>query len=418
MHPLATDRRELLRIVEGTLSALQVQDPSDLIGLVASVTASPVAEIEAERDAVINALENSARTLRLHNDLADLSPRATSGPSEKEPPFIPEDQALSLVQSAIEEFRPEATLPAAGAFDPTDPGWVSVAWEKLKALFRGKHKFIKHTSPMSFQLQLPDAATVALFSDWGTGEQTAVRVMQQIKNRNPTHAVHLGDVYYSGTESEIKKRFLAVIDAVGPSPDSCMYLALNSNHEMYSGGHAYFELTLKHRFKQEASYFNLRNTHWQLIGLDSGYEDHGLKDPQKGWLQAQLAAAGTKNILLTHHQLFSPFESRAFDRKLHEKVGPLLGGVFAWFWGHEHKAIVYEQHLGIHARCIGHGAIPESVPYGAPKFTNIPIKQIDQRPGPDGDNMHGFALLRFNGARLDVEYIDELGHIWFQEQLA
>jgi hypothetical protein len=109
--------------------------------------------------------------------------------------------------------------------------------------------------------------TVALFSDWGTGEETARRVMRQIKLQNPTHAVHLGDVYYSGTEKEIQRRFLDIIDAEGPSPTTCTYLALNSNHEMYSGGHAYFELTLKTRFQQEASYFNLRNAHWQLIGL-------------------------------------------------------------------------------------------------------------------------------------------------------
>jgi hypothetical protein len=417
MHPIATDRNALLRIVEGTVSALQAPDPSSLVAAVATANVLTAEEVEAQRDAVVNALENSARTLRLHGDLVSMTPTATAG-AVREAPFIPEDQVLSLMQSAIEEFMPENSLATAGPFDPTDPGWVSVAWEKLKALFRGKHKFITHTSLNSFQLQLPDQATVALFSDWGTGEETAKRVMRQIALQNPTHAIHLGDVYYSGTEKEIQHRFLDIIDAEGPPPASCLYLALNSNHEMYSGGHAYFELTLKTRFHQEASYFNLRNAHWQLIGLDSGYEDHGLKDPQREWLIAQLGASGPRNILLTHHQLFSPFESRAFDRKLHQKVEPLLSQVFAWFWGHEHKAIVYGKHKGIHARCIGHGAIPEDVPYGNPKFTNVPILKVDERQGPEGDNMHGFALLRFNGNQLHVSYIDELGATWFSEDLA
>jgi hypothetical protein len=403
--------------VEGTVSALQAPDPSSLVAAVATANVLTAEEVEAQRDAVVNALENSARTLRLHGDLLSMTPAATAG-AVREAPFIPEDQVLSLMQSAIEEFMPEESLATAGPFDPTDPGWVSVAWEKLKALFRGKHKFITHTSLDSFQLQLPDQATVALFSDWGTGEATAKRVMQQIALQNPTHAIHLGDVYYSGTEKEIQERFLDIIDAEGPPPAGCRYLALNSNHEMYSGGHAYFELTLKTRFHQEASYFNLRNAHWQLIGLDSGYEDHGLKDPQRDWLVAQLGASGPKNILLTHHQLFSPFESRASDRKLHQKVEPLLDKVFAWFWGHEHKAIVYGKHKGIHARCIGHGAIPEDVPYGNPKFPDVPILKVDERQGPDGDNMHGFALLRFNGNRLQVSYIDELGATWFSEDLA
>ncbi|HBL31634.1 MAG TPA: hypothetical protein DD490_32835 [Acidobacteria bacterium] len=417
MHPIATDRNALLRIVEGTVSALQTPDPSSLVAAVATANVLTAEEVEAQRDAVVNALENSARTLRLHGDLVSMTPTASAG-AIREAPFIPEDQVLSLMQSAIEEFMPENSLATAGPFDPTDPGWVSVAWEKLKALFRGKHKFITHTSLNSFQLQLPEQATVALFSDWGTGEETAKRVMRQIALQNPTHAIHLGDVYYSGTEKEIQHRFLDILDAEGPSPASCLYLALNSNHEMYSGGHAYFELTLKTRFHQEASYFNLRNAHWQLIGLDSGYEDHGLKDPQREWLVAQLGASGPRNILLTHHQLFSPFESRAFDRKLHQKVEPLLGKVFAWFWGHEHRAIVYGKHKGIHARCIGHGAIPEDVPYGNPRFTDVPILKVDERQGPEGDNMHGFALLRFNGSQLHVSYIDELGTTWFSEDLA
>ena len=418
MHRLATNRKALLRIVEGTVSALQKDDTSDLMAAVATASSSSVSEAESQRDATINALENSARTLRLHEDLAVAAPHVIAA-TVREVPFIPEDQVLSLVQSAIAEFMPEdrvGTAGAAAAFDPSDPGWLSVALEKLKALFKGKHKFTAHTSLSSFQRPLPDRATIALFSDWGTGEGSARRVMRQIALQNPTHAIHLGDVYFSGTEKEIQRRFLDIIDAEGPPPAACTYLALNSNHEMYSGGHAYFDLTLKSRFNQEASYFNLRNAHWQVIGLDSGYEDHGLKDPQREWLEAQLAEIGPRNILLTHHQLFSPFESRAFDRKLHKKIEPLLGNVFAWFWGHEHKAIVYGKHKGIHARCIGHGAIPEGVPYGSPTFADVPILQVDERRGPDGENMHGFALLRFDKDRLHVSYIDELGSTWFSEE--
>jgi hypothetical protein len=239
--------------VEGTVSALHTQDPSALTRAIAAANRTSPAEVEAERDALINALENAARTLRLHNDLvAALSQQATAAP-RRDVPFIPEDQVLSLMQSAIAEFIPEGAVPAA-PFDPRDPRWISVAWEKLKALFRGKHTFIQHTSLDSFQLQLPDRAVVVLFSDWGTGEETAKRVMRQIKRQNPTHAIHLGDVYYSGTNDEIRERFLDIIDAEGPSSSNCKYLALNSNHEMYSGGHAYFELTLKNHFRQEASY--------------------------------------------------------------------------------------------------------------------------------------------------------------------
>src|SRR5688572_30697350 len=133
MHPIATDRNALLKVVEDTISALQSRDPSPVVAAVAAATVSSPEDVEAQRDAVVNALENSARTLRLHNDLTAMTPRATAG-MRPEPPFIPEDQALSLIQSAIEEFRPEETLAAAAPFDTNDPGWLSVAFEKLKAL--------------------------------------------------------------------------------------------------------------------------------------------------------------------------------------------------------------------------------------------------------------------------------------------
>jgi hypothetical protein len=321
-----------------------------------------------------------------------------------------------LLQSAYDEYQQGAGAEITEApFDPTDPRWITVAWEKLKALFRGKRKFIKHSDATSFRQDLPENAVVALFSDWGTGEPTAQRVMQQIRNANPTHAIHLGDVYHSGTPKEVDERFLQIIENHGPSFDSCRYFSLNANHDMYSGGYGYFDSILP-RFGQEASYFNLRNQHWQVIGLDSGYEDHGLQDPQGEWLSAQLNQQGLKSILLSHHQLFSPYEARSNDRTLERKVSPLLARVFAWFWGHEHKLIVFGEHDGIKARCIGHGAIPVRVPYGQPEFSDIPIHRVDERAGPDGDAIHGFALLRFAGDKIDISYIDEFGSEFFTER--
>jgi hypothetical protein len=73
-------------------------------------------------------------------------------------------------------------------------------------------------------------------------------------------------------------------------------------------------------------------------------------------------------------------------------------------------------HLGIKARCIGHGAVPATVPYGTPNFPDVPIVRVDERRSPDGVNVHGFALLRFAGAQLDVSYIDEFGSEFFAER--
>jgi hypothetical protein len=366
-------------------------------------------------EGIANSLSAALDWARLESQVSDIASALESVAAESaDVPYLPSNQVLALLQSAHDEFLELQELER--PFDNTDPGWISVAFEKLKALFRGKRKFISHTNFDSFVETLPSGAVVALFSDWGTGEETAERVLKQIRAANPTHAIHLGDVYYSGTPKEIEKRFLGVIDRHGPSHQSCRYFALNSNHEMYSGGFGYFDETLP-RFGQQASYFNLKNEHWQLIGLDSGYEDHGLQNPQRDWLKAQLQQQGPKSILLTHHQLFSPYEGRAKDRKLAKKVSDLLPRLFAWFWGHEHKCVIFGDHRGIKARCIGHGAIPASVPYGQPNSPEIPIVHVDEREGPDGVGIHGFALLRFSGSRLDVSYIDEFGSEFFTETL-
>jgi hypothetical protein len=126
-----------------------------------------------------------------------------------------------------------------------------------------------------------------------------------------------------------------------------------------------------------------------------------------------------RSILLSHHQLFSPYDKRALSNTLLPKTSALLPRVHAWFWGHEHRCIVMGDHLGIKARCIGNGAIPSSVPYGVPLFPEVPVRKVDERPSPppDGGGFHGFALLRFAGANVDVSYIDEYGGEFHREKM-
>jgi hypothetical protein len=408
-----TNRRVLMRAAAATLEQIER-------GGLKKPEAAGLEVLPVHPDAVANALAGALEWARLENQVnataVTLESTQLGGP---EMPYYPNNQVLALLQSAYDEYLEERAAAGEGGlempFDTSDPGWLTVAFEKLKELFRGKHKFIQHSSLTSFRHDLPSDAVVALFADWGTGEPTAQRVMQQIRAANPTHAIHLGDVYYSGTPKEVRKRFLNVIDEFGPAPSTCKYLGLNSNHEMYSGGYGYFDTTLP-RLGQESSYFNLANENWQLIGIDSGYEDHGLKDPQKEWVTAQLRQSGPKSILLSHHQLFSPYESIA-DKRLPMKTTDLLTSIYAWFWGHEHKCIILWDHLGIKARCIGHAAVPDSVPFGDPQFSDVPILRVDERRSPDGVNVHGFALLRFSGRRLDVSYIDEFGSEFFAERL-
>jgi hypothetical protein len=44
------------------------------------------------------------------------------------------------------------------------------------------------------------------------------------------------------------------------------------------------------------------------------------------------------------------------------KIGDILTGghVFAWYWGHEHRCVLYDRHdpWFMHGRCVGHGGYP------------------------------------------------------------
>jgi hypothetical protein len=181
---------------------------------------------------------------------------------------------------------------------------------------------------------------------------------------------------YSGTKDEIEKRFLSIWRNL---QIPAQFWALNSNHEMYSGGHGYFEKTLK-EFKQPASYFSLENENWRFIGLDSGYVDHNLNKEQVEWLNAQLSDDSAKTFLMTHHQLFSAYEGQG-DR-MEEKVAPHLndGTIFGWFWGHEHACIIYDTHKNIEGRCIGHGGLPYEIPAAQPPNADVPVKFVDRTP--------------------------------------
>jgi len=60
---------------------------------------------------------------------------------------------------------------------------------------------------------------------------------------------------------EVRARFLGT----WPKRPEAVNRALNSNHEMYSEGDAYFSQTLP-AFDQPGSYFAYQNKNWTFIG--------------------------------------------------------------------------------------------------------------------------------------------------------
>ena len=280
---------------------------------------------------------------------------------------------------------------------------------------------------------IPNTCRIGLTADWGTGlygaPQIAEAFRRQAADRKFDLLMHLGDIYYSGTEKEVEERFLKV----WPTDAAATNRALNGNHEMYSGGFGYFKLVLP-AFGQDGSYFAVQNDDWLLVGLDTAYVDHDIDNAQAAWLTLLVKQAQTpkprKVVLFSHQQPFSRLGSQG--PKLQLALNHLLtaGSIRAWYWGHEHDCIVYDEHPGwnLLGRCLGNGGIPQAPKDAVRGADAAPGRQLadgitwrrlegkDGVPGCivlDGPNAamkkdsdkkrfvpHGFMTLEFNGPAL------------------
>jgi len=345
-----------------------------------------------------------------------------------------------------------ARFAAMAAFTPRRI--LAFAYEYLRNRFGPRHRFEFYEDEDSdkgvYQLQGDDQEIrIALCGDWGTGTDEAYYVGQRILDSSPHYTIHLGDVYYVGDAAEVSQNFLGE-----PNPDNdfqpCCWpcgtngaFALLGNHEMYARGEAYFEdmlpaLGLKNGGGQKASYFCLQNKFWRIIGLDTGYNSVGwpmleilfpadcaLPAKVIDWLkdEVRLNQADERGIiLLSHHQYYSKYD--CCYRKPALQLSQLITGPVLWFWGHEHRLVIYEEFgigdgLRAHGRCIGHGGMPVEYPLPRPQLKDCPVEFIDDRLYFNDENLrlglNGFARLTLRGKSLAIEYVDLTGYAVFRE---
>jgi len=364
--------------------------------------------------------------------------------------YVSHDPEVGLAQSAMNaalEQNATAVSPASAPFEqfgPVDPGWIECVVDGFKTLFTGKAPFVQHQNLSEFLVSIPDQCTIVLVADWGASNSAAVQVAAQIRSINPDICIHLGDIYYAGQDNEADDflgRWPLADRATHKIPLHSSF-ALNGNHEMFSGGKAYFGKVLT-AFGQPASYFGLRNAKWQLLAFDSAYIDQRLLGPvsapkveaakidsrvlsQWNWLVDKIKDNTTQQtILLSHHQPFSAFaQENADGAKLNEDAKNLfdaagVASVFAWFFGHEHRCTLYnDAYSGFKARLIGNGCIPHSPPDPSklPAAGCQPFTRMNTGGNASGDALSGFALLKLNGPAIDIQYINEDGSTFFKEQ--
>jgi len=336
----------------------------------------------------------------------------------------------NLEAGVVVDVGPGGEIWGTGKYQNLDPGWTEAAAVWLENLVLGKHPFGDST-PQT--ISVPNSVQIAMAGDWGTGDwRTAANpapstdVRKHMAFLQPHLTIHLGDVYYAGTNDQ-EKHLLVDLWPKG----SLGALTLNSNHEMYSGAKPYFQVALAANLfadQQQRSFFALENDNWVIVGLDSAYYSNaeglyldgalyaeGGPQLQVDFLRSQ-ATKGKKVIVLTHHNGLT--EDGSKPTALWSQVMsafPEGGAPAYWYWGHVHAAVVYQPQThgptNVLCRCCGHGALP----WGhALELANNPnVVWYENRLAKDPDIpqrvLNGFAVLYLDGPNINEVFYDENG---------
>jgi hypothetical protein len=294
---------------------------------------------------------------------------------------------------------------------------------------------------------------LAITGDWADGSPNSEAVAAEIRRVAPDYTTHLGDIYSVGAQHEIERKF-----AAGPRAEVIWPLgtfgglAVPGNHEYHSGAHAFNNIAMGQHLglrdrsdspirHQPATYFCLRNSHWTIVGLDTGY--HSVKwagleglakvinivpilkdtrwaqslktklpDETLKWLQTILADDSRAIIMLSHHQDLTTLDKRGSHPKPREQISRLLDRHrrILWLCGHGHRLEIHAESTdGRHApnatvlsRTVGHGAETDVIPDAEAdaKIKGSLLQFTDNRPG----GYPGFGTLRFTSEHLTITY--------------
>lgn len=322
------------------------------------------------------------------------------GLADETPADHPHHGVFSHVWQTVKDFVQEGRLTERAAATAGE-----IAEGVLTRLAEGWHPF--NETPAAHQLE-HDNVRLIVVGDWGSGlkqanavaELMAHQVQAGLDEGRSVHVIHLGDVYFAGEEEEYRDHVLAngwwpvTTDQWNAGVGSW---ALAGNHDLYGGARAYFNTMLADdRFGlqrtdggqandgetkdgEPTSWFRLTTPSWEIIGLDTSWNDDPLQFGQTGLLQDPQAAtiadwvaadresaAPHKRLILSHHQLMSAYDTRLLDELKANREPVLLqkasqivdaGPITAWIWGHEHRCMAFDdKRFGIaFPRCLGHG---------------------------------------------------------------
>jgi hypothetical protein len=334
----------------------------------------------------------------------------------------------SLEAGVVLSVDPDGVIWGTGKYQQLDPGWAEAFAVYLETYLTGKHAFIATPATIA----IPDTVRIGIAGDWGTGDwrtssnpAPSTDVASHMAFLQPDITIHLGDVYYAGTSDQEQHQFVNIWPK-----GSLGALALNSNHEMYSGANPYFQAIAGPPFGMQngCSYFALENSNWVIVALDSAYFSpeaklymDGSLGPAGGtqviFLQSQVAK-GKKVIVLTHHNGLAE-DGQSATGLWSEVMSGFAGGAgpTLWYWGHAHAAAVYKPYgaANVPSRCCGHGGLPWGQ---ASSLANNSVEWYETRSANDPDIptrvLNGFAVLSLNGPSVQETFYDENGGVAWQ----
>lgn len=250
-------------------------------------------------------------------------------------------------------------------YDPNFEGIIITYISNLKRRFHKPEKkffggFYSETEdPNCYPLK--DICTIALFADWATGTTSSIALLKEVAKFNPDVAIHLGDTYYSGTAKEQKDNMIVPLKKYLPET-RCFFTP--GNHDWYAGNKG-INYALK-ALGQNATFFSLYNSSFQIEGCDTGFNDanpfltfketaHNTKlvaeemDWHTNRIQ-QARASNRKVILLSHHMPVAPWapsgnvddKPSPVNQDLFDQFKDHLDVVEGWFFGHDHSFCLME----------------------------------------------------------------------------
>ena len=360
------------------------------------------------------------------------------------------DAARKEFKEGVPSVSANGNIDSDGKFEKYDLAWGLAIAVFLKNLVEFKYEGLELPAPAPGYTPtvIPNDAAIAIVGDWGTGywigdNTPAAQVGNVVTNTvKPDIVVHLGDVYYYGSQSQVQDNLVSLLPQGGTATFN-----LNSNHDMYSVSVPYFSAVARPPFGRQGntSYFVLTNDHWIIVGLDTAYlssvEDaflygslgklelmtHELiQNEQTRCLtdMAQIAATERKKlIILTHHNGYGgpgmtiaapvlPFSEKTLWSQVTTLIQPYLENEKAfWYWGHSHSGYTLKAIDNIHARCVGHSAIPWGK--GSDFFTGSGsnIEWFEATPMPDNPplTMNGLMSVTLNGTKITENYYTQTG---------